>query len=318
MIIQPKFIFFDIYVFLLILILIPWSSFSSKKEENRCRREKKSFLYGTFNFLILIHILAGVGILMIHFPRPLSIFYTWILGIWFALTVTGGKHRYYTHQTYTAHPLLELFYIGGSLTVPSTSIQAWVETHKIHHRYSDTCKDPHYSDKNTFFYSHFGWIYRGRDNEEEEDIKKEDLDHIYKNPLVRFQHKFHLVLTSIAQLILFLLPLLWGDFKNCFWMSIIRIMVTLNCQFSVNSLAHCIGNRPYDPNIRPTQNHLVSVLTFGEGYHNYHHIFPKDYRANDNWGNWNPTTWFLLLMGKLGMAWDFKYFSVKEKEWKVC
>lgn len=311
---HPRWFLLGFYLLLIFLTLVPWDFF--KKKKGSCQREKKKILHGTLMFLIVIHVMAGIGIIMIHHPKAFSIVYTIFLGIWFALSVTAGKHRLYTHQTYKAHPLLELFFVLGALTVPSASIQSWVETHKIHHRFSDTCKDPHYSDRNTFFYSHFGWIYRERDQAEEDDIKKEDLTHLYSNPFIRFQHKHHLKLTLLVQLVLFCLPLLWGDFKNCFWLSLIRIMLALNCQFTVNSLAHTIGDRPYDPSIRPTQNHLVSVLTFGEGYHNYHHLFPKDFRANDNFGDWNPTTWFLLFMRHMGLASDLKYFSKKDKTWK--
>lgn len=302
-----------LYVIFLIFICLPVLSDSI----SQCSKTDDPIDIGILLFLITIHVLAGIGIWMIKRPKVLSIAYTIFLSFWFAISVTAGLHRLYTHQTYKAHPIMDVFYNIGVLLCMSVSTDSWVRTHKIHHRYSDTCADPHYADQNTFFYSHFGWIYRKRTPEEEELISKEDLHHLDQNPFIVFQKKYYGVLLLITQSILFLLPLLWGDFTNCFWLSMIRLVYCLNSEFSVNSFAHMYGNRPYDPNIRPTENVFVSIATNGEGYHNYHHLFPKDFRASDSFTDWNPTTQFILFLHRCRLASDLKYFCKTDQQWKI-
>lgn len=82
-----------------------------------------------------------------------------------------------------------------------------------------------------------------------------------------------------------------------FWTTWMRLALGLNMAASVNSLAHTFGERPDNPNIEARNNLFVSIFTWGEGWHNYHHAFPKDYRAssqNNFFVYWNPTAAFIL------------------------
>jgi len=309
-----RWIFFVFYLLMLSLIL--YGGFSEPDGPSQCPKTDVPWCYVTLVFLVVIHVLAGVGIWRIRSPKAMSIAFTLFLGFWFAISVTAGLHRLYTHQTYTVHPVMDLFYNIGVLLCVSSSTDSWVRTHKIHHRYSDTCDDPHYADRHTFFYSHFGWIFRKRTPREQDLIDKEDLAHLENNPVIAFQKKYYAVLVILVQCLLLFLPLLWGDFVNCFWLSMIRIVFCLNAEFSVNSLAHAFGNRPYDPSIRPAENLFVSIVTNGEGSHNYHHLYPKDFRASDSFSDWNPTTQFILLLQKCGLASNLSYFSKERQAWE--
>ncbi|KAJ8961745.1 hypothetical protein NQ318_021346, partial [Aromia moschata] len=86
--------------------------------------------------------------------------------------------------------------------------------------------------------------------------------------------------------------------------------VSLNGTWLVNSAAHIYGTKPYDKSINPTENRFVSVAAFGEGWHNYHHVFPWDYKAAEL-GNYrmNFTTAFLDFMAKIGWAYEMKTVS---------
>ena len=82
--------------------------------------------------------------------------------------------------------------------------------------------------------------------------------------------------------------------------------MTLHFTWLVNSAAHLYGSKPYDVNIGPTENMLVSALAMGEGFHNYHHTFPYDYSTSE-WGlSFNMTTGFINLMAKLGQAYKLR------------
>ena len=71
--------------------------------------------------------------------------------------------------------------------------------------------------------------------------------------------------------------------------------------YSVNSFAHYIGDKPYNSKLKACENLLVSIITFGEGWHNYHHSYPKDYRASEK-NKFNPTTWFINLTKYFGLS----------------
>jgi stearoyl-CoA desaturase (delta-9 desaturase) len=70
----------------------------------------------------------------------------------------------------------------------------------------------------------------------------------------------------------------------------------------INSLCHTIGSKTYARELSAVDNALLALLTFGEGYHNYHHAFAADYRNGIRWYHFDPSKWTIWLASKLGMA----------------
>lgn len=104
---------------------------------------------------------------------------------------------------------------------------------------------------------------------------------------------------------------LWGEslWISYFTSFALRYVFTLNMTWFVNSLAHIWGTRPYDKNINPAQNMLVTMGTGGEGYHNFHHTFPQDYATGELGEWWNVTKWILDFFALFGMVYDRKTMS---------
>jgi len=100
----------------------------------------------------------------------------------------------------------------------------------------------------------------------------------------------------------------WGESLNyAYYVSIVRYTIGLNFTWLVNSAAHIWGARPYDSTISPTENIYVGVLAFGEGWHNYHHAFPWDYKTSEFSGyRTNITTAFIDFAARFGWAYDLK------------
>lgn len=100
----------------------------------------------------------------------------------------------------------------------------------------------------------------------------------------------------------------WGEsFKNAWNIALLRYVCNLNITFLVNSAAHIWGNKPYDKSLLPAQNVAVSIASLGEGFHNYHHVFPWDYRTAELGNNMlNVTTKFIDFFAWLGLAYDLK------------
>ncbi|RZC40362.1 hypothetical protein BDFB_013916, partial [Asbolus verrucosus] len=121
----------------------------------------------------------------------------------------------------------------------------------------------------------------------------------------------------LSPILCFALPTLipwyfWNEnIVKCFCFCVLRYLFSLHGTWLVNSAAHIWGTKPYDKNIKPTENITVSIIAFGEGWHNYHHIFPWDYKAAEL-GNYrtNFTTAFIDLMAKIGWAYDLKTVSL--------
>ena len=91
----------------------------------------------------------------------------------------------------------------------------------------------------------------------------------------------------------------WTAFFTC---GILRYVAVLNVTWTVNSVAHLWGNQPYDRRINPAENCGVAFGACGEGYHNYHHVFPSDYATSEHGWKLNPTTFFIDLMAVLGLV----------------
>jgi stearoyl-CoA desaturase (delta-9 desaturase) len=128
------------------------------------------------------------------------------------------------------------------------------------------------------------------------------------NRLVRWQYRFHGWLGIIVGLglptaigALFGRPiggLLWGGF--------LRIVVIHHTTFMVNSVAHLWGTRPYTEENSARDNGWLALITNGEGYHNFHHRFPSDFRNGVRWYHWDPTKWLIACMGFVGLARDLR------------
>ena len=142
--------------------------------------------------------------------------------------------------------------------------------------------------------------------------KKIDVSDLLDDPVVRFQKRFYYPLIILVSFVLptYLTHLVTGSsLWTCFLLSVICCQVFLyHYTFTVNSLAHAFGYRSYDQGIAPVQNRLATYLSFGEGYHNYHHVFPSDYSTSEHgWkSTFNISTAFIDLCAWLGLAYDLK------------
>ncbi|CAG2179279.1 unnamed protein product, partial [Oppiella nova] len=178
-----------------------------------------------------------------------------------------------------------------------------------HHRYSETDADPHNA-KRGFFFAHMGWLMCRKHPEVTIKGKEIDMSDLLADPVVRFQRKYYLLLVALIWLLIPVsVPVLaFGEtWIDSFLISVLRLTTILHYSFLVNSMAH-IGSayRPYDKHIYPRENRLVTYLSGGEGYHNYHHTFPFDYSASEHgWkDNWNIATAFIDMFAWIGWAYD--------------
>ncbi|KAI4459385.1 acyl-coa desaturase [Holotrichia oblita] len=140
-----------------------------------------------------------------------------------------------------------------------------------------------------------------------------DMSDLKEDGVVMFQKKYYIILMPLCA---FILPTVipwyfWNeDLLTSWYLCMLRYAWSLHSTWLVNSAAHIYGMKPYDKHMSPTENKLVSALAIGEGWHNYHHVFPWDYKAGEfGFSRYNITAGTIVLFSKIGWAWDLKTVS---------
>ncbi|MDX1554588.1 MAG: fatty acid desaturase [Xanthomonadales bacterium] len=217
--------------------------------------------------------------------------------------IGSGYHRLWSHRTYKAHPVLQVFLaIFGGMAIQN-SILLWSARHRVHHRDVDEeDKDP-YSIRRGFWFAHVGWMFRDYPSGEVDYTVVPDLQ---RNPIVMWQHRWYLplVLTTNVGLPL-LLGWIVGDIWGVFLLAgVLRLVISHHVTFFINSLAHMWGKQPYTDENSARDSHLIAMVTYGEGYHNFHHMFQNDYRNGHRWWHFDMNKWFISLCAAFGLASD--------------
>jgi stearoyl-CoA desaturase (Delta-9 desaturase) len=218
------------------------------------------------------------------------------------LAVTAGYHRLYSHMAYKASPIVEpILLFFGSVATQGSALQ-WCHDHRLHHAFIDGEKDP-YSIKKGFWHAHIFWMFRGK-----RSIDPKVVSDLMRNKLIIFQHKYYVACMIISNALVFLaVGWLVGDYLGAFvfsWWA--RLFILHHTTWFINSLAHTWGTHNYSDEHSAVDNYFISLLTYGEGYHNYHHTFAQDYRNGIRWYHFDPTKWLIWFMSKLGLARDLK------------
>lgn len=226
-----------------------------------------------------------------------------------AMGVTAGAHRLWAHRAYKAKWPMRIILMLCQSTAFQNHIYEWVRDHRVHHKFTDTDADPHNA-KRGFFFSHIGWLVIRK----HPDVMKKgatiDMSDLEQDPIVVWQRRLYVI---VMPLCCFFIPTwvpihFWNERPmNAWYATLFRYTLALNITWLVNSAAHIWGMKPYDHSISPTDNLGVAVGALGEGWHNYHHVFPWDYKAAEL-GDYkaNFTTAFIDFFARLGWAYDLK------------
>jgi stearoyl-CoA desaturase (delta-9 desaturase) len=217
------------------------------------------------------------------------------------LSITLGYHRLFSHLTFKARwPVRLLTLIFGAAAFEN-SVLMWAADHRRHHKHVDDELDP-YNISKGFFHAHIGWMLSKGAKTTLDEVKDLQLD-----PMIRWQHR-HYLLIAIAGC--FILPALLGFLWNG-WVGalggfliagVARVVFVNHMTFFINSWSHTWGRRPYSSRCSARDNAVLAWLTFGEGYHNFHHAFQHDYRNGVKPWQFDPTKWCIWLLHKVGLV----------------
>ncbi|KAH8344512.1 hypothetical protein KR067_004605 [Drosophila pandora] len=263
---------------------------------------------------IILHVSSLYGVWLIFTEadwRTTAAFL--VIGTISGLGISGGAHRLWSHRTFKANLPLKLIFMFLNTIAFQDAVYIWARDHRVHHKFTETDADP-YNSQRGWFFSHIGWLCCKKHPEVLAKGKQIDLSDLERDPVVMFQKKYYLILMPLLCFILpTVLPMyFWGESLKCSWhiVALLRWCVTLNLIWLLNSSAHVFGKRSYDKSISPTDESFLIWLRYGEGYHNYHHVFPWDYKSAELGAYSNDlTTGFINFFARIGWAYDLKSVS---------
>lgn len=232
---------------------------------------------------------------------------TWILAVFFlyatGLGITAGYHRLLSHRSYDANRFVSwvlMLLAGASFEGPATE---WCSDHRYHHRFVDHEGDP-YNIKKGLWYAHIGWIIRKL----EKPRNFQNIKDLNSDFMIQFQERHYLPLAILVSFVLpTMIAALWGDALGGFFLAgVARVVFNQHATFCINSLCHAIGSQPYSSRHTGRDSWFTALFTYGEGYHNFHHEFPGDYRNGLRGYHFDPGKWLIRFCEKFGWAYNIR------------
>jgi stearoyl-CoA desaturase (delta-9 desaturase) len=248
---------------------------------------------------------------------------TWIdialAAFWYTVTCLGatvGFHRYFTHGAFKAkRPVRVALAVIGSMAVQGPILH-WVADHRRHHAFSDKEGDPHSpwlfgtspaALARGFWHAHLGWVLN-RDLTNQERFAPD----LLADPAIRRVHRLFGPMTAVTLLVPAAMGGLitwswWGAVTAFFWAGLVRITFLHHITWSVNSVCHIIGDRPFAARDRSANFWPLAILSMGESWHNLHHADPSCARHGVKRGQVDISARVIWIMEKLGWVYDVRW-----------
>jgi stearoyl-CoA desaturase (delta-9 desaturase) len=255
-------------------------------------REKTSLVSRIVTLIAVIVPAAGIlsiaGVLWGVAFEPLDLVLFVILYVLTGLGITVGYHRFFTHKSFEAGPIVKVsLAILGAMTLQGPVTQ-WVTDHRKHHARSDAEGDPHsphlagdgfLGAVRGLWHAHVGWMFSTKGMERGDAYGRD----LFEDRTIRIIDKLYLVWVALSVGLPFLIAFaITGSaargVEALVWAGLVRIFCFEHATFAVNSICHTFGRRTYDVKDESRNNWLIALLTFGEGWHNNHHAFPRSAR----------------------------------------
>ncbi len=266
-------------------------------------------------WLIVLHVGAVASVFFFSWQAVvLVVLLHWVTG---GLGICLGFHRLLTHSSFkTYRPVKWFFAFLGGLAGEGSAIE-WVADHRKHHAYSDQEGDPHTPNDGPWW-SHAGWLGWKLHGPEKESHLKRWAPDLLKDPVMNWMGA--LFLPSHFALGFALFGLGWwigGSYMAwsfVTWGVFLRLVLVLHATWLVNSASHMWGYRNYETTDQSRNNWWVALITYGEGWHNNHHAYPRMANHGHKWWEVDVTYRIILLMKRLGLAWDVVDYKRKSEK----
>lgn len=249
----------------------------------------------TITGVTIFHILAIAALFTFSWANLVAaLIMWWIAG---SLGIGVGYHRLLTHRGFKVPKWVEyVLSVMGTFALQSGPL-SWVTTHRIHHAFTETDKDPH-SPRNGTYWSHIGWIFRGTAQNQSQATMQRYCPDFANDRFHQILNKHYWVPTAIVGGILFAI----GGVPMMLWGIFLRTVFGWHSTWLVNSATHLWGTRRFDIRDDSRNNGLIAALTFGEGWHNNHHAYPRSAKHGLAWYEFDVNWAQIRILQKLGLA----------------
>src|SRR3954463_5787044 len=241
--------------------------------------------------------------------------------------VTIGFHRLFTHRSFEAKPWLRAtLAILGSMSVQGAVIH-WVADHRRHHAFTDEEGDPHSPHTHDaegvrgvlkgLWHSHMGWLFEGQ-----RTSAKRFAPDLRKDPVIRWVDKYFPLWALLGLAIPFVLGFalsggsLFAGFTAFVWAGLVRVFLLHHATWSVNSICHMYGNKPFAIEAESRDNWMVAMVSLGEGWHHSHHAFPTSAQHGLRRTQIDPSYAVIRTLERLGLVWNVKRPKTEQIEAK--
>ena len=236
-----------------------------------------------------------------------------LLGMYFLTTsgISVGFHRLFTHRSFETPRVVQLFLgVLGSMAVQGPLLK-WVAVHRRHHQHSDRHGDPHSPHHagagirgllRGLWHSHVGWLFQPDPAGLSNYVKDLQRSRLLRNVSKLFPLWVLIGLLLPAALGWILQGSWAGALLGLIWGGLVRIFLVHHVTWSVNSVCHLWGRRPFPVADQSRNNAVLGVLALGEGWHNNHHAFPGSARHGLRWWEIDVSYWVIRALAGMGLA----------------
>jgi stearoyl-CoA desaturase (delta-9 desaturase) len=233
-----------------------------------------------------------------------------------AFGITVGFHRFFTHQSFKAGRGLKIVLAIGGMMGLEGGVITWVADHRRHHAFADDEGDPHSPWRygrsplgllRGLWWAHTGWLF----DSEKTSARRWAPDLVADPDLIKLNKLFPVFAVAslgLPALIGFAVTgTAGGAFSAFVWGALVRILIVHHITWSVNSLCHVIGERPFTTKDQASNVNWLAIVSLGESWHNLHHADPKSARHGVEKGQIDPSAGLIRIFEKLGLAWDVRW-----------
>jgi stearoyl-CoA desaturase (delta-9 desaturase) len=275
--------------------------------------------------LPLVAFVVAVVLSWKHAATPIHLAVLVAFYVLTTLGVTIGFHRYFTHKSFETPRFIQIFLaIAGSMAVEGP-LTTWVATHRRHHQHSDTDDDPHSPHGHGygvmgvlkgFWHAHVGWFFRADAPGLARYVVDLSRQRVWRT-ISRLFPLWVAIGLLVPAVIGGLVTMSWtGALLGFLWGGLARVFLVHHVTWSINSIGHLWGSKPYRSHDESRNNFVLGVLAMGEGWHNNHHAFPTSARHGLAWWQIDVSYYLIRAMEVIGLAWKVRVPTVEQLDAK--
>ena len=260
------------------------------------RRPTDQIGWATVGFFAVFHALALLAPWFFSWSAlGVAIALHWLCG---SIGICLGYHRLLAHRSFKVPRWLEYIIATiGTLALQGGPI-FWVAGHRQHHAFTEHVEKDPYSAKKGFLWSHMLWMFYLKPETFDSKVYSKHAPDLARDPYYRFLNQYFLLMQVPLALVLYA----FGGWSFVIYGIFVRAVLLWHCTWLINSANHMFGYRNFESDDNSRNLWWVALLTYGEGWHNNHHTFPKMAKAGLTKWEVDPTWWAIKALKSLGLA----------------